>query len=80
MYTSLVVAGEERHRVIAFQRGTGVVLVAPRLTLLPTRGWRGTRVALPAGHFVDVFTGQPAWSGRLEDLVRRFPVALLVEG
>jgi (1->4)-alpha-D-glucan 1-alpha-D-glucosylmutase len=80
VYTSLAVVGEERHRVIAFQRGTGVVVVAPRLTLSLTRGWRGTRVALPAGHFVDVLTGQPAASGHLEDLVTRFPVALLVEG
>jgi (1->4)-alpha-D-glucan 1-alpha-D-glucosylmutase len=79
-YTSLAVVGDERHRVVAFQRGTGVVVVAPRLTLSLTRGWRGTRVVLPAGRFVDVLTGQPVVSGRLEDLVERFPVALLVEG
>ncbi|HTV23142.1 MAG TPA: malto-oligosyltrehalose synthase [Polyangiaceae bacterium] len=79
-YTSLAVVGEERQRVIAFQRGTGVVVVAPRLTLSLTNGWRGTRVVLPEGRFVDVLTGEPAVSGRLEDLVARFPVALLVEG
>jgi (1->4)-alpha-D-glucan 1-alpha-D-glucosylmutase len=80
VYTSLAVAGEERHRVVAFQRGTSVVVVAPRLTLSLTRGWRGTRVVLPAGRFVDALTGQPVTSGRLEDMVARFPVALLVEG
>jgi (1->4)-alpha-D-glucan 1-alpha-D-glucosylmutase len=79
-YTSLAVVGEERRRVIAFQRGTGVVVVAPRLTLSLTSGWGGTRVVLPAGRFVDVLTGEPAVSGRLCDLVARFPVALLVEG
>jgi (1->4)-alpha-D-glucan 1-alpha-D-glucosylmutase len=79
-YTSLAVVGEERHRVLAFQRGTGVVVVAPRLTLSLSRGWCGTRVALPEGRYVDALTGEPAVSGRLEDLVTRFPVALLVEG
>jgi (1->4)-alpha-D-glucan 1-alpha-D-glucosylmutase len=79
-YTSLAVVGDERHRVVAYQRGTGVVVVAPRLTLSLTRGWRGTRVVLPAARFVNVLTGEPLVSGRLEDLVARFPVALLVEG
>jgi (1->4)-alpha-D-glucan 1-alpha-D-glucosylmutase len=76
-YTPLDVDGIERQRVVAFQRGTGVIVVAPRLTLSLTRGWRGTRVVLPAGRFVDVLTGEPAVSGRIEDLVARFPVALL---
>lgn len=79
-YTSLAVVGEEQHRVVAFQRGAGVVVVAPRLTLSLSRGWRGTRVALPEGRYVDALTGELAVSGRLEDLVGRFPVALLVEG
>jgi (1->4)-alpha-D-glucan 1-alpha-D-glucosylmutase len=80
VYTSLAVVGEERRRVVAFQRGAGVVVVAPRLTLSLTRGWRGTRVVLPEGRFVDVLTQEPVVSGRLEDIVARFPVALLVEG
>lgn len=79
-YTSLAVLGDERHRVIAFQRGAGVVVVAPRLTLSLAGGWRGTRVVLPEGRFIDALTGEPVVSGRLADLVARFPVALLVEG
>ena len=79
-YTSLAVVGDERHRVVAFQRGTGVVVVAPRLTLSLTRGWRDTRVVLPEGRFVDAFTGEAAVGGLLEHLVARFPVALLVQG
>jgi (1->4)-alpha-D-glucan 1-alpha-D-glucosylmutase len=79
-YTSLAVVGEERQRVIGFQRGTGVVVVAPRLTLSMTSGWGGTRVVLPEGRFVDVLTGERAVGGRLADLVARFPVALLVQG
>jgi (1->4)-alpha-D-glucan 1-alpha-D-glucosylmutase len=79
-YTPLAVVGDERQRVIAFQRGTGVVVVAPRLTLSLASGWGGTRVVLPEGRFVDVLTGAPALSGRVCDLIARFPVALLVEG
>lgn len=79
-YTSLTVVGEESERVVAFQRGTGVVVVAPRLTLSLASGWRGARVMLPEGRFVDALTGEPVVSGRVEDLVARFPVALLVEG
>jgi (1->4)-alpha-D-glucan 1-alpha-D-glucosylmutase len=79
-YTSLAVLGAERDRVVAYQRGAGVVVVAPRLTLSLTHGWRGTRVVLPAGRFVDAFTSEPVVSGRLEDMLARFPVALLVEG
>jgi (1->4)-alpha-D-glucan 1-alpha-D-glucosylmutase len=79
-YTALAVEGDERHRVVAFQRGTGVVVVAPRLTLSLARGWRGTHVVLPEGELIDVLTGEPVKSGRLEDLVARFPVALLARG
>jgi (1->4)-alpha-D-glucan 1-alpha-D-glucosylmutase len=78
-YTPLPVEGIERHRVVAFQRGAGVIVVAPRLTLSLTRGWRGTRVVLPEGRFIDGLTGEPAVSGALDDLVTRFPVALLVQ-
>jgi (1->4)-alpha-D-glucan 1-alpha-D-glucosylmutase len=79
-YTPLTVEGDESHRVVAFQRGTGVVVVAPRLTLSLTRGWRGTHVVLPEGELIDVLTGERVKSGRLEDLAARFPVALLARG
>jgi (1->4)-alpha-D-glucan 1-alpha-D-glucosylmutase len=78
-YMPLEVTGAERRRVVAFQRGSGVIVVAPRLTLSLTRGWRDTQVVLPAGKFVDVLTGEPAVNGQLDALVARFPVALLVE-
>jgi (1->4)-alpha-D-glucan 1-alpha-D-glucosylmutase len=79
-YTPLAVVGPERQRVVAYQRGARVVVVVPRLTLSLTHGWRGTRVVLPAGRFVDAFTSEVVDGGRLEDMLARFPVALLVEG
>jgi (1->4)-alpha-D-glucan 1-alpha-D-glucosylmutase len=77
-YTALAVEGEERHRVVAFQRGARVVTVAPRLTLSLARGWQDTRVVLPEGRFRNVLTGEAIAEGSLELLSARFPVALLV--
>jgi (1->4)-alpha-D-glucan 1-alpha-D-glucosylmutase len=78
VYTALAVVGEERHRVVAFQRGTRVVAVVPRLTFSLGAGWRGTRVVLPEGRFRNVLTGDDVQGGQLERLLERFPVALLV--
>ena len=78
VYTALAVVGDERHRVVAFQRGERVVTVAPRLTLSLTGGWRDTRVLLPEGRFRNVLTGEAVVGQDLERLVERFPVALLV--
>ncbi len=79
-YTPLAVDGHARQRVVAFQRGTGVVVVAPRLTLSLAGGWGDTRVSLPEGSFVDALTGEPVKGGHLAELVARFPVALLSRG
>jgi (1->4)-alpha-D-glucan 1-alpha-D-glucosylmutase len=76
-YTPLDVEGEERQRVVAFQRGADVVSIAPRLTLTLER-WGETRVRLPAGKFRDVLSGLEVESGYVEALLRHFPVALLV--
>src|SRR6185295_226472 len=76
-YTPLQVEGEERQRVVAFQRGADVLCVAPRLTF-GLDGWGDTRVRLPRGRFVDVFSGCSPESGHLQVVLERFPVALLV--
>jgi (1->4)-alpha-D-glucan 1-alpha-D-glucosylmutase len=76
-YTPLEVEGEERQRVVAFQRGADVLCVAPRLTL-GLGAWGETRVRLPRGRFVDLFSGRTPDSGHLQPLLERFPVALLV--
>ncbi len=76
-YTPLSVVGAEQHRVVAFQRGTRVVTVAPRLTF-SLSGWRDTCVVLPEGRFVNVLTGERVSAGGLSPLLAQFPVALLV--
>ncbi len=76
-YTPLEVEGAERQRVVAFQRGSAVISIAPRLTH-GLAGWGDTRVRLPRGQFVDVFTGLQVDGGQLQSLLQHFPVALLV--
>lgn len=76
-YTPLEVEGEERQRVVAFQRGADVFSIAPRLTH-GLESWGDTRVRLPRGQFVEVFTGARVDNGQLHSLLQHFPVALLV--
>ena len=76
-YTPLEVEGDGRQRVVAFQRGADVLCVAPRLTF-GLESWGDTRVRLPRGRFVDLFSGRTADSGHLQPLLERFPVALLI--
>jgi (1->4)-alpha-D-glucan 1-alpha-D-glucosylmutase len=76
-YTPLEVEGDERQRVVAFQRGGDLLCVAPRLTY-GLASWGDTRVRLPRGRFVDLFSGRSADSGHLALLLERFPVALLL--
>ncbi|MEY2936842.1 MAG: hypothetical protein RL033_7591 [Pseudomonadota bacterium] len=76
-YAPLAVEGDERQRVVAFQRGDDVFCIAPRLTL-GLDSWGDTRVRLPRGQFIDVFSGARIDNGQLQSLLQHFPVALLV--
>ena len=54
-------------------------MVLPRLPGRLADGWEGTEVALPAGTWTDVLTDEKVDGDRqrVEDLWRRFPVAVL---
>jgi (1->4)-alpha-D-glucan 1-alpha-D-glucosylmutase len=60
------------------------VAVAIRLpvTLQRAGGWRGTTLPMGPGPWTNVLTGQPVPSSWVaaEDLLQRYPVALLVRG
>jgi (1->4)-alpha-D-glucan 1-alpha-D-glucosylmutase len=62
---------------VAFQRGDDVFCIAPRLTL-GLDSWGDTRVRLPRGQFIDVFSGARIDNGQLQSMLQHFPVALLV--
>jgi (1->4)-alpha-D-glucan 1-alpha-D-glucosylmutase len=81
-YEPLVAAGEASEHVVAYCRGGEVLPIVPRKVIgLEARGgFRGTTLELPAGRWSDVLSGavHPSGTVLLEDLLARFPVALLV--
>jgi len=86
-YRALAAEGPAAGHVVAFARGGGrLVAVATRLPLGLERagGWRGTVLPLPdgPGPWTDVLTGQtvPAGNVPLDQLLSRYPVALLAGG
>jgi (1->4)-alpha-D-glucan 1-alpha-D-glucosylmutase len=84
-YEPLPAQGPAAEHLFAFARGGGrLVAVATRLpvTLQRAGGWRGTILPTGPGPWTNVLTGQPVPSGWVaaEDLLQRYPVALLVRG
>jgi (1->4)-alpha-D-glucan 1-alpha-D-glucosylmutase len=77
-YRPLAVTGERWGHVVAFARGDGVVTVVPRLVMRLEKRWLDTALELPAGRWRNELTGQIVQGVvRLDDLLARFPVALL---
>ncbi len=79
-YVPLEVVGRRRDHVIAYLRGEHVVTVAPRLTVQLGGRWNETTVTLPPGRWMNRLTRVQVAGGttRMDDLLRGFPVALLV--
>jgi (1->4)-alpha-D-glucan 1-alpha-D-glucosylmutase len=66
-------------RALAFVRSNQVVTLAPVRALQVERtGWGDDEVTLPSGRWHNRLTGQPVASTHVADLLREFPVALLV--
>lgn len=69
--------GARADHVIAYTRGAGGLVVAPRLLVRLAGNWEDTCLALPSGAWRSVFTNE-RFEGEvgLGDLLRAFPVAL----
>jgi (1->4)-alpha-D-glucan 1-alpha-D-glucosylmutase len=80
-YQALYAEGEKAAHVIAFARAGHVAAVAQRWTLKLGESWAGTALELPQGPWTNLLTGEQFGGGRLriQALLRRFPVALLVK-
>ncbi|MBO0684701.1 MAG: malto-oligosyltrehalose synthase, partial [Candidatus Dormibacteraeota bacterium] len=78
-YEPLTVSGPRQLHLVAFQRGGEVAVVVPRLTSGLAREWGATTVTLPAGSWVDHFTGARLEGGKVAagEILAAFPVALL---
>jgi (1->4)-alpha-D-glucan 1-alpha-D-glucosylmutase len=77
-YEPLRAEGPGARRALAFARTGGLAVVVPRL-VTGIGDWAGTTVALPAGSWTDVLTGELVDGGEVSvaALLRRFPVAVL---
>jgi (1->4)-alpha-D-glucan 1-alpha-D-glucosylmutase len=72
-YQALWASGPKGSHVIAYQRGSDIVAIAPRFTL--TLGdWNGTVIEIPQGHWRNQLTGKYVDGGKQE------VAALLAEG
>jgi (1->4)-alpha-D-glucan 1-alpha-D-glucosylmutase len=79
-YSQLKVVGSKAGHAIAYLRGEDVATVVPRLVALLNGKWEQTAVELPPGQWTNRLTGTSCGGGQvaMEDVLRDFPVALLV--
>jgi (1->4)-alpha-D-glucan 1-alpha-D-glucosylmutase len=78
-YTPVPAAGDAAEHLVAFRRGTDVVVAVTRLSArLSETSWANTVVALPEGTWIDRLSGM-RWRGSVDavDLFAGLPVALL---
>jgi (1->4)-alpha-D-glucan 1-alpha-D-glucosylmutase len=77
-YSPVLAKGGESERVIAYQRGKDVLVVAPRWTH-ESNGWGETLVKVPAGSWRNRMTNEEVGGGtvKVAELLAGFPVALL---
>jgi len=80
-YTPIIAEGPKRQHVAAYLRAESVATIVPRWTLKLADSWSSTTVELPAGIWKNVLTADSLQGGRLrvQALLRRFPVALLIK-
>lgn len=79
-YAPLFVEGAKQEHLIAFRRGTSVAVLAPRWNLRLGGGFGATFIELPEGRWMNVLADEEVNGGRVrvQNLFRKFPVALLV--
>jgi (1->4)-alpha-D-glucan 1-alpha-D-glucosylmutase len=80
-YVPLAVDGAKKEHLLGFLRGGRVATVVPRWNVRLGGNWGSTTVELPSGRWSNLLTGDALDGGRLraQMLLRRFPVALLVQ-
>jgi len=79
-YTPLRAEGSKQAHLIAFCRSERVAVLGPRWNLRLGNGFGSTTVELPEGRWTNLLTSDETDGGtiRVQTLLQRFPVALLV--
>ena len=80
-YKPVLATGTKQDHLVSFVRGGQVMVVAPRLPLKLAGDWADTRLRVPEGEWKNVLSGLPLHGGnsRVQDLLKAFPIALLVK-
>ncbi len=80
-YGTLQAEGEKSDHVVACLLGEQVLAIVPRLVIKLGGDWGNTSLQVPEGQWCNVMTREMISGGtlRLQDLMARFPVALLVQ-
>jgi len=80
-YDPLYAQGERADHVIAYLRAGRVAAIAQRWCMKLGDTWAGATLELPKGRWTNLLTGEEFGGGRsrIQALLRRFPVALLVK-
>jgi (1->4)-alpha-D-glucan 1-alpha-D-glucosylmutase len=80
-YTPIIASGPRSDHALSFLRGGKVVVLVPLLPLKLADDWAGTAIEMPPGDWENVLSGSEVGGGRVNiaDLLRTFPVALLVK-
>jgi (1->4)-alpha-D-glucan 1-alpha-D-glucosylmutase len=79
-YAPLPATGGRAENVVGFMRGDRVATIVPRWPQKLGGNWGATTLELPPGQWRNTLTGDVVQGGRVrvQDVLRRFPVALLV--
>ena len=80
-YVPIFAAGARAENVVSFRRGKQVLTIVPRWPLKTGDSWGSTTIELAEGQWRNILTGDAVAGGRVrvQALLRRFPVALLVK-
>jgi (1->4)-alpha-D-glucan 1-alpha-D-glucosylmutase len=80
-YTPLHAEGAKKDHAVAYLRGENVATLVPRWSLKLGSSWSSTTLDLPQGSWRNLLTGDLFSGGRtrVQDVLQRFPVALLTK-
>ena len=78
-YQPLTASGSRLSHLFACRRGADLIAIVPRFGMSIAQSWQDTQLKLPAGEWIELFSGVPAATPvSPAPLFARFPVALLV--
>ena len=79
-YIPFTADGARADNVVAYMRGSTVIVIVPRLVMSLGGRWDDTSIKLPSGRWADAFTHLAVQKRAiLRDVLGHFPVAMLVK-